>query len=174
MFLCGDLFTKGPDPLGVWALIRQHDLACVKGNHDDHVATKPTKFGHWLTPEIQSFLSRLPLTRRVGRCILVHAGIHPTKGLAGTTRRIALYQRRFPDDKDPANPFWYDAGWQGPECVVFGHDAMRGLVRREKGGIPIAIGLDTGCVYGGKLSGWLMEEDRVLQVPARRVYKPVG
>ena len=28
------------------------------------------------------------------------------------------------------------------------------------------IGLDSGCVYGGELSGYLLEEERVVQVPA--------
>jgi hypothetical protein len=26
------------------------------------------------------------------------------------------------------------------------------------------VGLDSGCVYGGKLSAWIAEEDRVVQV----------
>ena len=30
--------------------------------------------------------------------------------------------------------------------------------------------LDTGCVYGRRLTGWLVEEDRMVSVPARRAY----
>ena len=81
--------------------------------------------------------------------------------------------RRWPDDSTPENPFWYDAGWSGPEAVIFGHDAARGLVRRELDGRLVALGLDTGCVYGGQLTGWIAEEDRLLQVPAARVYRPI-
>ena len=43
--------------------------------------------------------------------------------------------------------------------MVFGHWARRGLVLR-----PRVIGLDTGCVYGGQLSAWIAEEDRIIQV----------
>ena len=181
VILVGDLFTKGPDPVGVWRLIQEHRAAAVLGNHDDlvlrtwdHPAPPPSvralRAG---APEVQPWLAALPLTLRGPGWLTIHAGVNPTLGAAGTTRDQALLLRRWPDDRDLENPFWYDAGWAGPETVVFGHDARRGLVRREVGGRPVAIGLDTGCVYGGSLSGWLMEEDRILQVPAARVYRPV-
>jgi hypothetical protein len=50
--------------------------------------------------------------------------------------------------------------------VLHGHDARRGLIDRR----PWTLGLDTGCVYGGALTGYLLEEDRLLQVPARRMH----
>jgi bis(5'-nucleosyl)-tetraphosphatase (symmetrical) len=34
LLLVGDLFTKGPDPVGVLELIEQHNALCIKGNHD--------------------------------------------------------------------------------------------------------------------------------------------
>jgi hypothetical protein len=46
--------------------------------------------------------------------------------------------------KDAGKP-WTEL-WDGPERVIFGHDAEKGL-QVGKG----FIGLDTGCVYGGKL-----------------------
>ena len=49
--------------------------------------------------------------------------------------------------------------------VVFGHWARAGLIRR-----PQVLGLDTGCVWGGKLSAWIAEEDRIVQVDAARAY----
>ncbi len=32
--MVGDLFTKGPDPVGVYDLIREYNALCIKGNHD--------------------------------------------------------------------------------------------------------------------------------------------
>ena len=34
VLLVGDLFTKGPDPVGVYELIQEHSAICIKGNHD--------------------------------------------------------------------------------------------------------------------------------------------
>lgn len=177
----GDLFTKGPDPVGVWRLLQATGAAAVLGNHDDYVlrtwkARDPSPAVRKLrreAPEVRGWLAALPLFLWEKGRIVVHAGVHPRKGPRGTSRERALTMRRWPDDRDPMNPFWYDAGWVGPETVIFGHDAARGRVRREVDGRPVAIGLDSGCVYGGALSGWIAEEDRLIQVPAARAYKPV-
>lgn len=34
LVLVGDLFTKGPDPVGVYETIRENNGICIKGNHD--------------------------------------------------------------------------------------------------------------------------------------------
>jgi hypothetical protein len=185
LILVGDLFSKGPDPLGVWEQIQAHQARSVLGNHDAYLLE------NWgspqLPPILQDFCERAPMAKAwledlplfleespksPTGFLVVHAGLHPTLGRGGTTRHMALNLRRFPDTS-PTSPFWYDAGWTGPKTAVFGHDARRGLVRREFKGKPIAIGLDSGCVYGGHLSGWIPLEDRVLSLPAKRAYRPV-
>lgn len=177
--LLGDLFTRGPDPVRVWDQIHQSNLTCIMGNHDARMlrqlrAGAPLEGAlAALEPHraaLQGFLEGLPTFRVEPGRVAVHAGLHPLLGVAGTPERMAQNLRRWPDDSDPGNPFWYDAGWAGPELVLFGHDAVRGLVRRERAGRPVAIGLDSGCVYGGRLSGWIAERDEVVQVPARGVW----
>ena len=65
------------------------------------------------------------------------------------------------DEPPPDPPFvpWYQF-YRGERTVVFGHWARRGLVVA-----PRVRGLDSGCVYGGPLTAWIAEEDRLVHVP---------
>jgi bis(5'-nucleosyl)-tetraphosphatase (symmetrical) len=69
------------------------------------------------------------------------------------------------DCRPPFRP--WDSWWKGPERVVHGHWARRGHYR-----LGHSLGLDSGCAYGGPLTAWCLEEDRVVEVPgqARRMY----
>ncbi|MBM4390860.1 MAG: serine/threonine protein phosphatase [Deltaproteobacteria bacterium] len=167
--LLGDLFTKGPDPRGVWERIQSWKPECILGNHDFKVVaiwdgpstSKAYAARAALPDEARDWIASLPLFWRAPGVIAVHAGLHPHEGMAGTDPAMAIILRRWPHDHDRANPFWWQL-WPGPERVVYGHDAMRGLQVR-----PRSIGLDTGCCYGQALSGWVMEADEVYQVDPR-------
>jgi hypothetical protein len=69
-----------------------------------------------------------------------------------------------PDD----GPLWGTL-WRGPELILFGHHARRGLQQH-----PHAIGLDTGCVYGHALTACVLPERRIVSVDAARVYEEPG
>lgn len=179
----GDLFTKGPAPGGVWSIIRSTEARAVLGNHDDRllriVDGQRRRDAHGaavvealMSEEWAAWLRSLPLFLDVGAFTLVHAGLHPSGNLEDTTRAMALTMRRWPRLQDPECPRWHEV-YAGERRVVFGHDAAGGLVRRERNGEPWLIGLDSGCVYGGQLSGYVIEEDRVVSVPALRAYCPV-
>jgi|KBSSwiStaDraftv2_1062776.scaffolds.fasta_scaffold03367_9 bis(5'-nucleosyl)-tetraphosphatase (symmetrical) len=66
-----------------------------------------------------------------------------------------------PDDAPPPFRPWDDF-YAGDAFVVHGHWAMRGFYRNER-----TMGLDSACVYGGKLTAWCLDEDRVESVPCR-------
>lgn len=123
---------------------------------------------------------------------LVHAGLHPRwTDLPAVARRLdagphddawlASEDVRFatrvrcctaqgeqsphtgpPDECPPGFRPW-DEFYAGPVLVVHGHWARRGAYRG-----PHALGLDSGCVYGGALTAWCQEEDRLVSVPALR------
>lgn len=76
------------------------------------------------------------------------------------TGERSKFDRR-PDDCPPPFRPW-DELYRGPAPVIHGHWAWRGHYRG-----PRSIGLDSGCVYGGQLTAWCQDEDRVVQVPAR-------
>ena len=165
VILLGDLFAKGPDPLGVWRVIEETRAESVLGNHDAKMLKvwgQPGEAMHVracgaLPAVARSWLSSLPLFLFGDDWLAVHAGVHPVLGPAGTTRRMALTMRRWPDDADPAAPFWWEV-YECQERVVYGHDARRGVQLHAR-----TVGLDSGCVYGNVLSGWVLETGELIQ-----------
>ncbi|HET6164234.1 MAG TPA: metallophosphoesterase [Planctomycetota bacterium] len=150
--------------------------------------------------ELDAWLRARPLLLCEPDVVVVHAGLHPKWGdleakaretratfvdalahdrpLArepdlefATSARYCDPDGRQPDDDWPPPPPPYvpwDELYRGPRTAVFGHWARRGLVVTKH-----ARGLDTGCVYGRALSAWIPEEDRIVQVPARRAWCPL-
>lgn len=180
--LVGDLFTKGPDPVGTWRLLREVGVHSVLGNHDSRLLEwrrgESPRDKHAAAvcaaldaedPAWADWLAERPLWLRAGRYLVTHASLHPSGDLSRTDREMHLYRRTWPTPR--GNRLWWEL-YQGPP-VIFGHDAMRGFILRYREGRPWVVGLDTGCVYGGALSGWLVEEERHLHVPAARAYRPV-
>ena len=79
-----------------------------------------------------------------------------------------MYVRRWPNDKSMHNPFWWQL-YQGEDLIIYGHDAKRQVQDHR----PRTLGLDSGCVYGGKLTGYLLEEDRLISVASTGVHCPI-
>ena len=187
----GDLVAKGPDSLGVVRLLRKLGARAVRGNHDQHclkwwdarlAGDEPPKLkpahqevADALEEEDWRWLAGLPLWIELEEhdALVVHAGLLPDLPLEDQDPYDLMNMRSILDDGAASRSYtegtpWAER-WPGPRLVVFGHDAVRGLQTR-----PHAIGLDTGCVYGGWLTGvWLPERDLV-SVPARATYTQPG
>lgn len=134
------------------------------------------------------WLAAQPVLRVEADLVAVHAGLHPAwtdleaiaaqvnaavgahvhghrdadVTFATAVRYCDAHGRRPRHDYPPPSPPFqpWDHFYRGTRTVVFGHWARRGLVVR-----PNLRGLDTGCVYGGPLTAWIAEEDRIVQVP---------
>ncbi|MGE3725315.1 MAG: metallophosphoesterase [Candidatus Sericytochromatia bacterium] len=184
VILVGDLFTKGPDPVGVWNVINQYQMEAVLGNHDAwllkivdrEVEPRPkhqriVEQLNLRAPGWDSWLRQLPLFLELDHFTVVHAGLHPSGDLTQTSPEMALLMRHWPCENLNA-PHWHEV-YQGSKGVIFGHDARRGLVYVRRDGKPHLIGLDTGCVYGKKLTGYLIERDELFQVSAAQVYQAI-
>jgi diadenosine tetraphosphatase ApaH/serine/threonine PP2A family protein phosphatase len=103
--------------------------------------------------------------------LVVHGGLVPGVALHAQERRHLLALRSIDDDGKPSTRIEgvpWASRWTGPEHVVFGHDALRGLQQH-----PFATGLDSGCVYGKQLTALLLPERRLISVPAARAYAPL-
>lgn len=195
LVLVGDLVAKGPDSVGVIGRLREWHALAVMGNHDAHVLHlhdiqrgRAKDDGREVKPEHQQvvdtltandwrYLEALPLYRRLGPehaggadTVVVHAGVVVGVPIERQDREHLLTLRSIrdgePTKKLKGKP-WASL-WTGPEQIVFGHDAFRGLQQYD-----FATGLDSGCVYGGQLTALVLPERRLVSVPARRAYLPL-
>lgn len=184
IYMVGDLYTKGPDPVGVWKLIRDRKLKPVLGNHDvrmlafldgerdrDEHARRVARALDRADRDWREHLRGLPMFREKRGWTIVHASVHPSGDLRRTTRKDLVARRRFPLDRAP-DPFWWSV-YEGDRRVVFGHDAARGLIQVHRDGQLVLAGLDTGCVYGGRLTAIRLSDGHLEQVRAARVYERV-
>ena len=144
--------------------------------------------------ELLRWLRSMPLVVEWDDLVLVHAGLHPSwKDYGAVARPLeasirageipwssselafltrvrrcnARGDRPKEDDGDEGFEAW-DTFYAGERIVVCGHWAARGLVVGER-----LRALDSGCVWGGRLSAWIAEEDRVVSVPARKAYSSI-
>jgi hypothetical protein len=90
----------------------------------------------------------------------VHAGFDPAIAFKDNSKDILVSVRNL----DHTNLPWFD-GYYGTKHIYFGHWGKLGLYFGKN-----VTNLDTGCVYGGKLSGYIVEENRLLQIPAKKTY----
>ena len=183
----GDLVGKGPDGSGVVRFFREGGHEAVRGNHDVKLIarrsgnrTQPMSASHEaharaLSSADWDWLEALPYWIEIPEhdAIVVHGGLVPGVALVDQDPTVMTNLRSIRADGTPSKRV--DEGapwasrWPGPELVVFGHDAIRGLQRW-----PHAIGLDTGCVYGKELSALILPERRIVSVPSARDYAGVS
>ncbi len=180
LVLAGDLVAKGPDSQAVVQLARERGALSVRGNHDAHVLKarrgqelkkQHARVASSLGELDWRYLEAAPSWRELpdAQAVIVHAGLLPGVPLGQQPNHLLLNLRSFDDDGEPSTRVegtpWAQH-WKGPQFVVFGHDAVRGLQRH-----PLALGLDTGCVYGKRLTGVWLEERRLVSVSAHRVWE---
>ncbi len=180
----GDLVTKGEKSREVLELfIRAGRFTSVIGNHDRALLEywkglrkkkelKPSQrrcakeLKEW-RERYAAFLDTLPGYIDLGAHVVVHAGLRPGVSLGEQSLDDLTALRTLgPDRESRQGTPWYEV-YDGEKTVLFGHWPSATLRRG-----PRALGLDTGCVYGFQLTAYVLEEDRLVHVPARRAYSP--
>jgi len=177
----GDLTVKGPKSREVLDLfMTQPQFSSVTGNHD-YALVKHFRSGHKLKSsqakvfdELKTaddrylrFLEALPFVINLGTHVVVHAGLRPGIRLEDQNEDDLTELRTLGADRtDRTGTSWY-AEYEGPTPVLFGHWPSAQL---RQG--PFAIGIDSGCVYGYELTGYVIESGELLKVHALRAYDP--
>ena len=196
----GDLFHRGPKPLEVAQIlsaIPQFEL--VLGNHErvlaDRLAQLPLDAdlngfeaadlaGDGGTPMASFDPSQSAVILELVRkgvlflrgehegqpWLVVHAGLIPGKPVEENTPFELTRVRNL--DGIRGNPFWSEV-WTGPELVLYGHTSAPTVRPRFVGERLVALGLDTGCVYGGALTAFRVEDGQRIEVAAKQRYYPL-
>ncbi len=194
LVMVGDLVVRGPDPAGTLDLLLSLGARSVRGNHEHRLlrcragdaspgdAQRATIAA--LTARHWAFIEALPLWIDLPEhgVRVVHAGVVPGVPIERQAPRALMYMRCLdaaggPDERR-GDSLW-GARYRGAPHVVFGHNA-----RSEPQIHRFATGLDTGAVYGGRLTALVLaagarppppgERDvrhgALVTVPARRRY----
>ena len=172
----GDMICKGPASAKVLDLAKSLDnLTCVVGNHELRFLIcwrgkripniKPydkatvEQMGERYE-EFMRYIDSWPFFLDLKELLVIHGGLRPGIPLREQKKTDLTKLRRV----EPQDKPWYEF-YNDSKPVVFGH-----WVRREVLKTKNVIGLDTGCVYGGKLSAYVFPDDRIIQIPAKKTY----
>jgi protein phosphatase len=197
----GDLVDRGPDSAGVLQLVTRMVAdgvaLCVLGNHERKLLRtlqgKRSRVGRNLgetlrqlggeppgtSARLTAFLDGLPdhLVLDRGRLVVAHAGLREDlQGRASKqVRDFALFGDAGDESDEDGRPLRHDwAGeYRGRATVVYGHTPVL-----EPLWVNRTICVDTGCVFGGRLTALRYPERDLVSVPAARVYyqpsRPLG
>ncbi|MBT2518749.1 polynucleotide kinase-phosphatase [Streptomyces sp. ISL-90] len=192
----GDLVDRGPDTPGVLRLamgmVRNGHALAVPGNHEDKLVRalrgKKVQTSHGLAEsltqlsaesqqfrnEVEHFAEGLVshLVLDGGKLVVAHAGLLAAyQGRAsGRVRSFALYGDTTGETDEYGLPVRYPwaEDYRGSAMVLYGHTPTL-----EAEWVNNTMCLDTGCVFGGKLTALRYPEREVVSVPAEQVwYEP--
>src|SRR5882672_11193743 len=189
----GDLVDRGPGIPQVLRLVMKmvEDGAafCVPGNHDIKLMRKlrgrDVQLTHGLADSIEQLDKETPEFKQDvvkflddlvshyvfddGKLVVAHAGMKQEmqgRG-SGKVRDFALYGETTGETDEYGLPLRYNwaAEYRGRAMVVYGHTPIA-----EPEWLNRTINIDTGCVFGGKLTALRYPERELMSVSALRTY----
>ncbi|KAK7194798.1 ser/thr protein phosphatase [Novymonas esmeraldas] len=176
LLIIGDYVNKGPDSIGAVRACQRLGAYGVLGNHDytllrccarmrrrpftpDDLRDPVKRLAQKFPKDCEHYLRGLPHMVRIPRhnVLLVHAGLNLQHSLENQNVEEVMHLRRLEPVANKPGSFkaiakgmdgepWASL-WEGPEMVIFGHDAYSGFQAHTH-----ACGIDTGCVYGDPLT----------------------
>ncbi|MFF9195847.1 polynucleotide kinase-phosphatase [Streptomyces sp. NPDC014779] len=193
----GDLVDRGPDSPGVlrrvMGMVAAGDALCVPGNHEnklgrwlrgravqrthglaetiEQLEREPAEFRAEVAAFIDGLVSHYVLDE--GKLVVCHAGL-PEKYHGRTSGRVrshALYGDTTGETDEFGLPVRYPWAeeYRGRATVVYGHTPVP-----NTSWINNTLCLDTGAVFGGRMTALRWPERELVDVPAEKVwYAPV-
>lgn len=189
----GDLVDRGPNIPAVLKLVMemvaQGQALCVPGNHDlklvralkgkqvqithglaeslAQLETEPAEFRSWVMDFLDNLVSHYVLDD--GKLVVAHAGMKEEmqgRG-SGKVRDFALYGETTGETDEFGLPVRYNwaAEYRGQAMVVYGHTPVP-----EPEWLNRTTNIDTGCVFGGRLTALRYPEKEWVSVPAAHTY----
>ena len=191
----GDLVGRGPKIPQVLQLImsmvENHVALCVPGNHDIKLIRKlqgkPIEVNHGLAEslaqlDVQTEVFRQKVIKFFDtladhlvlddhKLVVAHAGMkEEMQGKSGQkVREFALFGEKTGEIDQFGYPVRYNwaAEYHGSAMVVYGHTPIP-----TPEWLNGTINVDTGCIFGGKLTALRYPEKELVSIPARHVYWP--
>ena len=189
----GDLVDRGPGVANVLRLVMSMTAdgvgLCVAGNHESKLVRKlkgrNVQVSHGLAETLAQLETESPEFRQQitqfmdglishyvlddGNLVVAHAGIKAEyQGRASArVRDFCLYGETTGETDEfglPVRANWA-ADYRGKAMVVYGHTPVV-----EPAWLNRTINVDTGCVFGGKLTALRYPERELVSVPAARVH----
>ncbi|BDA69481.1 Metallophosphoesterase [Calothrix sp. PCC 7716] len=193
----GDLVDRGARILDTVNLVRKMvnsgTALCVPGNHEHKLLRKlrgkNVRVNHGLEQTLAEIdalpdLTREPYIKELrefidslvshyvldgGQLVVAHAGMkREMQGRgSGAVREFALYGETTGEIDEFGLPvrFNWAGEYRGDAMVVYGHTPVP-----EAEWLNNTIDIDTGCVFGGKLTALRYPEKELVSVPAAKVY----
>ncbi|MEO1625845.1 MAG: polynucleotide kinase-phosphatase, partial [Bacteroidota bacterium] len=189
----GDLVDRGPASNEVLRLVMSMvdngSAICVSGNHDAKLLRKlqgknvklqhglaetmaqlegePAEFIEAVKTFLKSLISHYVLD--AGRLVVAHAGLREDMQgrSSGAVRSFCLYGETTGEIDEFGLPVRHDWAkeYQGRAHVVYGHTPVPNAEWLNR-----TIDIDTGCVFGGKLTALRYPERTLVAVEAEKVY----
>ena len=189
----GDLVDRGPDTPGVLRLVMgmvaAGDALCVPGNHENKLLRalrgRKVQVTHGLAESLEQLSAEPPEFRAAvekfldglishyvldgGNLVVSHAGIlERYQGRASArVREFCLYGQTTGETDEYGLPVRYPWAqeYRGAAMVLYGHTPVP-----VPEWINNTLCLDTGCVFGGRLTALRYPERQIVSVPAEKVY----
>ena len=189
----GDLVDRGPGVTNVlklvMSMVADGVALCVAGNHESKLVRKlqgrNVQVSHGLAESLAQLEMESPAFRQQaaefldglishyvldgGGLVVAHAGMKAEyQGRASArVRDFCLYGETTGETDEfglPVRVNWA-ASYRGRAMMVYGHTPVM-----EPAWLNNTINIDTGCVFGGKLTALRYPEKELVSVPAARVY----